>query len=179
MWLRTRRLVGDRIRFRHFHDWAALFLNPDVTANDLRPWTPERVAAGFARQLSRWETGEWGYWIFFDGDGAFVGISGLREHPSGVELGYGVMPRFRGKGMATEMARAVLGAAGPGPVFARTRLTHAASRRVLEKLGFAFEREAWIEGAPNAIYRRPSLAMASSANFRPCQSRLETATALR
>jgi RimJ/RimL family protein N-acetyltransferase len=165
--IRTRRLVGDRIRFPHYHAWASLFLNPDVTAHDGRVWTADRIAAGFYRQLYRWETKGLGYSAFFDRDGVFVGISGLREHPSGVELGYAVCPEHRGKGMATEMARGVLATAGPGPVFARTRTIHAASRRILEKIGFEYEGEGWIDGAPNALYRTTARIAASRRSSEP------------
>lgn len=150
----TPRLSADRVRFPHVHWWAALFRNPDVTASDARVWTADRIAKGFARQLFRWETLGLGYWVFtLRADGRFVGIAGLRDRPEGVELGYAVLPEFRRRGMATEMARGVLGVAPPARVFARTRLTHAASRRVLEKVGFKFEAEGWEDGTPQALYR--------------------------
>ncbi len=149
----TPRLVAERVRLAHIHVWAGLFRNPEVTASDGRVWTAHLIARGLSRQLFGWETRGLGYWVFVDRALRFVGIAGLREHPEGVELGYAVMPGFRGRGMATEMGRGVLGVAPPARVFARTRLTHAASRRVLEKLGFKFEQERWLDGVPSALYR--------------------------
>ena len=73
--------------------------------------------------------------------GAFVGIAGLWQHDDGLGLAlrYAVMPEQRGQGFTLEAMRAVLDFAARldlGPVVAVTRETNAASRRILDALGF-------------------------------------------
>lgn len=73
---------------------------------------------------------------------AFVGIAGLWQHDDGlgIALRYAVMPEQRGQGFTLEAMRAVLDFAAHrdlGPVVAVTRETNAASRRILDALGFA------------------------------------------
>lgn len=158
----TRRLAAARVRFPDYPEWIELFRNPGITAKEGGPWPIARIARGFSRQLQRWERSGIGYWVFRDrSEGRLVGIAGLRDVPRAgpleIELGYALMPGFWGKGLATEMARGVLDAGvedlGSRTVIASTRLTHAASRRVLEKIGFKFEAERRQDGTPQALYR--------------------------
>lgn len=80
------------------------------------------------------------------GDLSFKGVS-----PEGVtELGYGIDERHRGKGYATEAVKAMAAwAFGHGEiraVEAETEAGNGASRRVLEKCGFAATGEIGAEG---------------------------------
>lgn len=74
--------------------------------------------------------------------GTVVGTCGFKSPPrSGrVELAYFTFPDFEGRGVATEMARALVTLAGEhGPslvIAAQTLPEPAASHRILEKLGF-------------------------------------------
>lgn len=118
--------------------------------------------------------------ILFPGDGSgghptLVGETGFHAPPDGsgtVEVGYGVLPEWRGRGIATEATRALIGHAFEGSrrgarlpgvlrrgaaqrVVARCMPDNQASRRVLERLGmsqvgrsgeallFELRREAW------------------------------------
>lgn len=72
------------------------------------------------------------------GDIGFLGPPGL----SGVvEIGYGLIPAYRGRGLATEAARAMVAWAFTQPgvrrVIADCLADNPASARVLEKVGFA------------------------------------------
>jgi len=74
---------------------------------------------------------------------SFVGVVGARLEATGIaELGYALSPAFWGKGLATEAARAFVGAVfrltSCVSIRARVRVDNASSRRVLEKIGFAF-----------------------------------------
>ncbi|HEV3470953.1 MAG TPA: GNAT family N-acetyltransferase [Pyrinomonadaceae bacterium] len=75
-----------------------------------------------------------------------AGICGLikRESLEDVDLGFAFLPRFWGRGYASEAAAAVLeygkSAFGLRRVVAVTAPDNQASIRVLEKLGFTFER---------------------------------------
>ncbi len=70
-----------------------------------------------------------------------VGVVGLHERDSAIEIGYWIGERHQGQGFATEAGHAVLERltmdGGGSPIVARCRPDHRASRRVLEKLGFA------------------------------------------
>ena len=74
-----------------------------------------------------------------------------------VELGYIVDPSFWGQGFATEMAAAVAGHAftvlGLSSLVAFTGEENLASRRVMEKVGFLYERDFLDEGVQNVLYR--------------------------
>lgn len=75
-------------------------------------------------------------------DGALVGFAGLRPFSEPEpQLIYGILPSYTGKGIATELARAVVDAAfllcGAASLMAATDAPNTASARVLERLGFA------------------------------------------
>ena len=77
--------------------------------------------------------------------GAFAGECGLRwrEDGSDIELSYGLVPRFRGLGLATEAARAALDFGVEvlrlECIVAYSRGDNGISHRVLEKLGMVLE----------------------------------------
>ena len=74
-------------------------------------------------------------------DGALVGVAKLESYGEEVEIGYRIMEEFWGKGVATEIARALLVFAirkfQPPAVVAFVNVENAASRRVLEKAGMS------------------------------------------
>ena len=84
-------------------------------------------------------------------DDESVGICGLfrREFLDDPDLGYAVLPGFRGEGYASEAARQVLVIAavafGLKRVKALISPANAASIHVIEKLGFSFERRCRID----------------------------------
>jgi ribosomal-protein-alanine N-acetyltransferase len=77
--------------------------------------------------------------------GEFAGECGLRwlEDESDVELSYGLHTRYRGRGLATEAARAALGYGVEvlelDRIVAISRGDNAKSHRVLEKLGMTLQ----------------------------------------
>jgi RimJ/RimL family protein N-acetyltransferase len=82
-------------------------------------------------------------------DGLVMGDCGTHGAPDAagtVEIGYGLAGPYRGRGLATEMCRALTGWLLSQPDVRRVvASTHAAanpaSRRVLEKSGFTFDRD--------------------------------------
>ncbi len=88
-------------------------------------------------------------WTFFivrraeDGPDELVGEAGFKGPPDaggGVEVGYGLVPAARGRGLATEAAGALVGWALGRPdvrrVLAECEPDNTASARVLARLGF-------------------------------------------
>lgn len=85
-------------------------------------------------------------------DGTPIGICGLIRRPGldDVDLGFALLPAFERKGYAAEAARATLErgreAHGLRRVVAITDPGNSASVRLLERLGFAFERRIELHG---------------------------------
>ena len=124
---------------------------------------PRREIAEILAQLAdHWDQHRFGYWMVRDSvSGAFIGRGGLRRVVVGgvqeVEIGYALMPEHWGRGLASELAREcvrvgfdVLGAPA---LVAFTLPTNAASRRIVERLGFACERDVIWAGMPHVLYR--------------------------
>lgn len=103
--------------------------------------------AQLAEIVAHWRAHGFGLWAVRDlATGAFLGECGLRYHAPAspiVELSYGLVPAAQGRGYATEASRAVLtagfGRLGLERVHAFAQASNAASRRVMEKLGFTHE----------------------------------------
>jgi ribosomal-protein-alanine N-acetyltransferase len=74
-----------------------------------------------------------------------------------VEVGWAIVPERWGQGLATELALAAVevafGDLGLQELVAFALPTNLASRRVMEKAGFAFEREIEYAGLPHVLYR--------------------------
>jgi RimJ/RimL family protein N-acetyltransferase len=91
--------------------------------------------------------------------GSIVGYTGVDVFEfrgvERLEFGYRLVPGARGRGYATEAARALLGLARHtfrGELLAFIDARNHASRRVLDKVGFAFIEEARIMGGPVELY---------------------------
>ena len=114
-------------------------------------------------KTAHWERHGFGMWMFRDrSDGAFVGRGGLQhmvvEGVPEVEVGYTVRAEDQGKGFATEMTQRMVEIGferlGLANIVAFTLPTNVASRRVMEKTGFEFEREVDHAGYRQVLYRR-------------------------
>src|SRR5439155_7806720 len=95
--------------------------------------------------------------MFRDGGGTFVDRCGIHRWRGEVELGYIVRSEYWGRGLATEMATAVAEhastALGLRELVAFTRATNTASRRVMEKVGFVYERDFFDHDVLHVLYR--------------------------
>jgi len=80
-------------------------------------------------------------------------VEGIEE----TEIGYALMPEFWGECLATEIASASVRVASrhlnTRELVAFTLPTNLASRRVMEKCGFAFERDIVWKDLPHVLYR--------------------------
>jgi ribosomal-protein-alanine N-acetyltransferase len=81
-------------------------------------------------------------------------VAGVNE----IEVAWAIVPQRWGEGLATELARAAVDVAfddlGLNQLVAFTLPSNVASRRVMEKAGFIFEREIVHVGLPHVLYRR-------------------------
>ena len=141
-----------------------------VAAFNAEPNSDEETREFLNRKLAHWRDHGFGIWVFRDGDGAFVGRCGIHrwqyEDLDGVELGYIVRSDLWGQGYATEMGAAVMRhaaeALGMSELVGFTLQDNVLSRRVLEKLGFEFERTFVDEDGEDLVLYRRSLAGVSS-----------------
>jgi RimJ/RimL family protein N-acetyltransferase len=145
---------------------AELLLDPEVY-----PWlwdddgTPTRkaVLASAAKAQAHWERFGFGLWLLRDRDtGEVVGRgglrwTGLREVP-GVEVGWAIVSGRWGEGLATELAlesiRLGFDELEVDELVTYTRPGNAASIRVMEKTGFAYDRDLIVDEVPQVLYRR-------------------------
>lgn len=158
----TARLRAERIGPGHFDDLSRMHRDEQVMRwlGGVRE-EPE-TRAFLAREAGLWARDGFGLVMLYErAEGRHAGHGGLRwtkvQEDDVVELAYALMPEFQGRGLATEFARAAL-RVGFGPlalpeVAAFTMTTNRASRRVMEKCGFAYERDFERAGAPHALYR--------------------------
>jgi len=137
--------------------------DPRVMARIGGPRSAETTRAYLTDMLAQWDALGYGVYVVFDAaTGAPIGRAGLRRREVGgameVDLGYSFLPEAWGRGYATEIAAALVevgleGARLPSVVaFAHT--ANAASRRVMEKLGFRHEKDFEFAGEPHVLYRR-------------------------
>lgn len=129
-----------------------------MTAAIPKPFTVEDARVFVASAARRSRPAAMTFSIRRTSDGALVGGVGWSTAENGlVELGYWLGVEHRGRGLATEAARAVLDAAfgwtGTKAVTARCRVTNPASRGVLERCGFQWEGTGLVRspGAPGSV----------------------------
>jgi ribosomal-protein-alanine N-acetyltransferase len=116
---------------------------PELYDDDARLWTLARMEE--APEQEGW----WMYYLLLRGPGdacELVGVAGYKGPPAddgSVEVGYGILPAFQRRGLATEATSALVERAFAFPAVARvlaeTYPRLAPSIGVLEKLGFTLQ----------------------------------------
>lgn len=160
----TERLRLDRPSWSDLPDYARMNADPRVMATLKGVRSAEETAAIFALLIDHWDRFGFGWYTVRDRRSArFAGRGGLRRvviaGREEVELGYGLLPSYWGRGLATELAcrcaRLGFEVLGIRDLVGITLPSNLASRRVMEKVGFAFEHESESEsdGPPHVLYR--------------------------
>lgn len=121
---------------------------------------PDAASAAFDVLVTHWHTHGFGlYAVIERGSGAFCGECGLRYTDDGaeVEISYGLFAPFRGKGYATEGAKAVrdvaLDVLELPVIVARSRGDNRSSHAVLEKIGMSFAGRQESPGQPHGVVK--------------------------
>lgn len=160
----TRSLLCQRPGSSVVEDYARLFGQPSVRRwlrpKPMRPFSQADIERIAGRDRSHWDRHGYGPWAVREREtGAFVGRGGLAwatvDGRREVELPWAVMAKLRGRGYATEMARAAIVAAreaGLERVVSLTLPDNAASRRVMIKAGLEFAGEVEHVGLPHVLY---------------------------
>ena len=159
--LRTPRTVLRPLAAADVETAHAVWTNPDVRRYlwDDVLITRERAAETLARSDESFASHGYGLWAIHQRPGGPVlGFCGCQTAAGGeAELLYGLLPAWWGQGLATECAGAVLdhlfGALGRTEAVAMTDVANAASVRVMERLGMAFERRGDHHGLDTLFYR--------------------------
>ena len=164
--LDTPRMIGEPVGPEHESELSDLTLDPRVYRT-LWPWlyppTRADVRAALADKRDHWARHGFGLWVLRDRiTGEMVGRGGLQYTDAiggfAVEAAWAIVPRRWGQGLATELAAASLGVAfdvlDVHEVIAITLPDNHASRRVMEKTGFWFDREIEHVGLAHVLYRR-------------------------
>jgi [ribosomal protein S5]-alanine N-acetyltransferase len=145
---------------------ARLLLRPAVL-RDLLPLahaaqTPDdsKIEALIHKSREWWQAHRYGMWVILPkGEDPLIGWCALRpmQSPEEPELLYGLAASARGQGFAAEAARAVVEFAfrihRVMGVWAATTSDHAASVRVMERVGMSFDCRVVLDGVDSVIYR--------------------------
>ena len=163
--LDTPRMTGEPIGPEHEGAIAGLMLDPRVYR--WRPWasapTLADVRASLAEKHDHWERHGFGLWLLRDRHtGLVVGRGGLQYTDAiggfAVEAAWTIAPERWGEGLATELAVASVAVAfdvlDVNEVIAITLPDNLASRRVMEKAGFTYDRPIDHVGLEYVLYRR-------------------------
>jgi ribosomal-protein-alanine N-acetyltransferase len=150
-----RRLLAERLAAEHLP-----IMRQIGSLEGDRPET--EVTAQFERGLEHWSRHGFGLWVLRNpATDQVIGRAGLEhlniEGKEEVKLTLGLVLEFRGRGLATDAARACLTIGrewlGLPSVVAITLPGHHACQRVLRKAAFAFERELTYEGTDQFLFR--------------------------
>jgi len=161
-------LVTDRMVLRRpapndLDDLAALLGDPRVGRWLGGTADRTRTAAMLTRWIAHWDAHGFGLWAARDRDGgALVGRGGLLATIVGgtgaIEAGWTIDPDRWGEGLATELGAASIQVAERDlrvrELVSFTLPDNLASRRVMQKLGFAFAADVTHADLPHVLYRR-------------------------
>jgi RimJ/RimL family protein N-acetyltransferase len=153
---------AERLRPDHYADLRRMDTDQKMMAS-LGGVRDESASADYlARNLDHWEEHGFGIWMLRDSkNGAMMGRAVLRhleiEGVDEIEVGYGFLPEFWGRGLATEVARECvrigLERLRLPSLVAITLTTNDGSQRVLEKTGLRYQRNIVHAGLLHALFR--------------------------
>ncbi|MEM7030552.1 MAG: GNAT family N-acetyltransferase [Chloroflexota bacterium] len=158
----TSRLIAHCFSLNDYDTLCQLHSDPQVmaTLGGIRP--PEKTRQFLAEKMAHWGQYGFGYWMFHHREtGQFVGRGGIQHIEIGgqqeVEIGYTVASTFWGQGYATEIAKTLVDLGFETldlpEIVCFTLATNTASQRVMEKVGFQFERNVRHEEQTHVLYR--------------------------
>lgn len=161
--IRSARLILTKMSKDYLDALVRMYSDPQVMATLGGVRSPAQTAVYLDQQVAHWDQNGFGFWAALDaGTGQFVGRGGLRrgivDGREEVEVGYGLLKEFWGRGLATEIASASVHAGftvlQQADLVSFTLPTNLASRRVMEKAGFRYERDIVYADLPHVLCRQ-------------------------
>lgn len=158
----TARLRAERMAAAHVAELRAMHTCEPMMAMIGGVRDEPGTLAYLERHLLHWEEHGFGFWMLYDAaSGASAGLAGLRrlvlDGIDEVEVGYGFLPGFWGRGLGTEIAHACVaigfGELGLPSLVALTKRENRASQDVLRKVGMLLDHEVTREGTSATIFR--------------------------
>jgi RimJ/RimL family protein N-acetyltransferase len=160
--LNTERLRLEPFDDQHFEGLQAMNRLPEVMRFiSGQPETPDETRAGIERVKDRWAEYGFSWWAFIERDsGRLVGAGCIqylgRDPANPHEIGWRLIPSHRGRGLASEAARAMAGWAfgtlGVPQLVAICLPDNEDSARLMRRLGMRYRGiETWYE-RPHAVY---------------------------
>ena len=145
----TERLRAYRLRPEHFALLLAMHQDAVTMASLGGVRSEEQTRDYMQRFLTHWEENGFGMWVLYDRDQHFVGRAALRrmelDGQMEVEVGCALLAPFWNKGLASEIVRALVDLAfvrlGLPKVVGFALPSNIASIRILQKLGFRYEKD--------------------------------------
>ncbi len=165
---------SERLTFRawreaDFDSFAAIYVDGEQSRFIGGPVSRDDAWRRMALVVGHWTLRGYGLWALEDkASGAFVGWSGLwfPEGFPGQEIGWTLVPAFRGRGLAQEAGKRVRAYAydtlGWQTAISLVNVGNTASVRVAEGLGATLERTLHFRGADSWIYRHPANSKAAA-----------------
>jgi [ribosomal protein S5]-alanine N-acetyltransferase len=170
--IRTARLLLTCMRESDLADLCGMYRDPRVMATLGGVRSEEQTRELLERHLANWAAHGLGWWVVRElATGRFAGRGGLRyctiDGCQEIEVSYGFLPEFWGRGLATELAaesvRVAFETLRQTEMVSLILPSNAASRRVLEKCGFRYERDVIHADLPHALYRLTAAAWYAAA----------------
>jgi RimJ/RimL family protein N-acetyltransferase len=157
----TSRLTAERLRKSHLADLVALHLDPDVSRYLGGVRTAEVTNDYLRVNMAHWDRHGFGLWVLRTRTGEFAGRAGIRhvaiDDVTEVEVAYTFKRALWGQGFASEIANALtdigLSKLALPSIVGIVAVENIASRRVLEKSGYTFERTTRYHDAAVVLYR--------------------------
>ena len=158
----TQRLRAERVTAAHWLDLRRMDEDEQFMALLGGVRDMAGTVAYLEMNVKHWTDHGFGMWVLRDAaTAAIIGRAILRhldvEGVDEVEVGYGFMPAYWGRGLATEIAQACVRVgfarlALPSLV-AITTPPNRASQRVMQKAGLHYERDIVHAGIPHVLFR--------------------------
>ena len=158
----TARLLAERVTSAHWLDLRRMDENEPFMALLGGVRDKAGTVAYLEMNVKHWADYGFGMWMLRDAaTSAIIGRAILRhldvEGTDEVEVGYGFMPEYWGRGLATEIAEACVRIGfdqlGLRSLVAITTPANLASQRVLQKAGLVYERHVVHAGVPHVLFR--------------------------
>jgi [ribosomal protein S5]-alanine N-acetyltransferase len=158
----TPRLRAERLTAAHWPDLRRMDENEQFMALLGGVRDEAGTAAYLEMNVKHWANHGFGMWMLRDAaSSAVIGRAILRhldvEGVDEVEVGYGFMPEYWGRGLATEIANACIRIGfdrlGLPSMVAITTPPNLGSQRVMQKAGLVYERDILHAGVLHRLFR--------------------------